>query len=77
MAKSMARIKDGVVVNIEWCDDEKPVSDSLVETEDRPVSIGDTYDGGCFWHEGEMVLSEVEELRIANEILMNGLEVEV
>lgn len=77
MAKTMARIKDGVVVNIEWCNDEEPVTETLVETEDRPVNIGDTYADGCFWHEGEKVLSEVEELRIANEILMTGLEVEV
>lgn len=77
MAKAMARIENSVVINIEWCSDEEPVTETLVETEGRPVNIGDTYEDGSFWHEGEKVLSEIEELRIANTILMTGLEVEV
>lgn len=75
MAKSMARIEDNIVVNIEWCSDSTAETDTLKNMDDRPVGIGDTYKDGYFWRDGEKVLSEVEELRIANEILLNGLEV--
>lgn len=77
MAKNMARIEDGVVVNIEWCSDDEPVTDTLLDTDGQLIGIGDTYQNGSFWRSGEKILSEVEELRIANTILMTGLEVDV
>lgn len=75
MAKSMARIENSVVVDVEWCSDRTEESDTLKNIGDRHVVSGDTYKDGYFWRDGEKVLSETEELRIANEILMNGLEV--
>lgn len=75
MAKSMAKIEDGIVVNVEWCSDRAKETDTLKNIGDRHVVSGDTYKDGYFWRDGEKVLSETEELRIANEILMNGLEV--
>lgn len=75
MAKSMARIENSVVVNVEWCSDRAEETDTLKNIGDRHVVSGDTYKDGYFWRDGEKVLSETEELRIANEILMNGLEV--
>lgn len=74
MAKTMARIENGVVTNIEWCSDEEPVTETLVETEDRSVSIGDTYEDGCFWHEGEKVLTEAEQLQQMHEQYVQALE---
>ena len=75
MAKSMARIENSVVVNVEWCSDRAKETDTLKNIGDRHVVSGDTYKDGYFWRDGEKVLSETEELRIANEILMNGMEV--
>jgi hypothetical protein len=75
MAKNMARLEDGIVINVEWCSDSTAETDILKEVGDRPVGIGDIYKEGYFWRDGEKILSEVEELRIANEILLNGLEV--
>lgn len=75
MAKSMARIENSVVVNVEWCSDRAKETDTLKNIGDRHVVSGDTYKDGYFWRDVEKVLSETEELRIANEILMNGLEV--
>ena len=66
MAKTMARIHDGVVVNIEWCRDDMPVTNTLVETDDRPVMIGDTYADGTFYRDGEKVLSLLDMLRVQN-----------
>lgn len=64
MAKNMARIENGVVVNIEWCSDKVMDSDVLVSVYDKPVTIGDTYDGTDFYHDGEKVLTEEQILMI-------------
>ena len=60
MAKNMARIKDGIVINIEWCSDFTPETDVLKDMGDRPVAIGDTYSDGNFYHDGERVLTVLE-----------------
>ncbi|MGM9660778.1 MAG: hypothetical protein ACI3WQ_09275 [Faecousia sp.] len=61
MAKSMAHIVDGVVANILWCADNARQSDTLIPVAERPVCIGDTYDGGKFWRDGREVLTPLEE----------------
>lgn len=70
MAKNMARIENGVVVNIQWHADQEPETEVLVDTADRPVGIGDTYASGKFCRNGvelltplEAALAEVEALR--------------
>jgi hypothetical protein len=63
MAKNMARIEDGVVVNIEWCSDEQEQTESLIDLSDRPVGIGDTFDGVDFYRNGEKLLSDFDRLR--------------
>lgn len=63
MAKSMARIKDGVVVNIEWYSSDTVDSDTLKEFPDLLVGIGDTYAEGRFYREGVMLLTPMEELQ--------------
>lgn len=80
MAKNMAHIENGVVVNIEWHSDHAAETDSLKNIKDRPVVIGDSYEDGFFWHDGEKVLSEVERLRSEKaeyEALINELYSEV
>lgn len=60
MAKSMAQIAGGVVINILWCSDGEPETDALVNLADRPVGIGDTYDCGKFYRDGAQVLTPLE-----------------
>ena len=61
MAKNMARIENGLVVNIEWCPDRQAQTESLISLADRPVAIGDTYDGTDFYRDGEKVLTPLEQ----------------
>lgn len=61
MAKNMARIENGVVVNVEWCADNTPESDVMKNPNDRPVAIGDTYENGRFYRDGTEVLTPLEE----------------
>ena len=60
MAKSMALIENGTVVNMLWCSDSQPETDTLIDPTDRPVGIGDTYTDGKFYHDGEEVLTPLE-----------------
>ena len=61
MAKSMARIENGAVINLIWCSDSELETESLIDPDDRPVGIGDTYSGGKFYRDGEEVLTPLEE----------------
>ena len=61
MAKNMALVENGVVVNVLWCSDRAPETDTLIDTADRPVGIGDTYEGGKFYRDGAEVLTQLEE----------------
>lgn len=63
MAKSMALIENGIVVNMLWCSDDTRSTDSLIDIADRPVGIGDTYSGGKFYRDGAEVLTELEALK--------------
>ena len=62
MAKNMAFVENGIVSNILWCADMEPETDSLMETGDRPVAIGDSYENGKFYRNGEEVLTPLEEV---------------
>lgn len=61
MAKTMARIENGVVVNMLWCSDRELQTETLIEISDRPVGIGDTYDGSNFYRDGVEILTPLEE----------------
>ena len=61
MAKTMAQIENGVVVNMLWCSDREVQTDTLIAVADRPVGIGDTYDGSNFYRDGEKVLTPLED----------------
>ena len=82
MAKSMALIDNGVVSNILWCADSESQTDVLIDIYDRPVGIGDIYDGGKFWRDGaevltplESALAEIEALRKENADMQSALEI--
>ena len=62
MAKNMARIKDGIVINIEWCSDAIIETDNLKDIYDRIVVIGDTYSDGEFYRDGKRILTNFETL---------------
>ena len=61
-ATNFAVVKDGVVENIIWGlvynMDEFP---GVVQIDDKPVQIGDTYAGGVFYRNGAPVESSVDE----------------
>lgn len=61
MAKSMARIENGLITNLLWCSDSEPETESLIDPADRSVGIGDTYSGGKFYRDGEEILTPLEE----------------
>ena len=63
MAKNMALVSDGVVVNVLWCSDGEPETETLIDTEDRPVAIGCSYESGKVYHNGAEVLTPLEEAR--------------
>ena len=61
MAKSMALIENGVVSNMLWCSDRALETETLIDTADRPVGIGDTYSNGKFYRDGAEILTPLEE----------------
>lgn len=69
MAKSMARIENGSVVNIEWCSDRTEEADTLKNIGDRIVEVGDTYSDGKFYRDGEEIFTTAEKLALSNEAL--------
>ena len=60
MAKSMALVENGVVVNILWCSDRESETETLIDTADRPAAIGDSYESGKFYRNGEEVLTPLQ-----------------
>lgn len=63
MAKNMARIENNIVINMEWCSDWEPQTETLIDVFDRPVGIEDTYDGENFFRGGVKVLTPFEEMQ--------------
>ena len=61
MAKNMALVSDGVVINVLWCSDKAAQTDTIIDPAGRPVGIGDTYSGGKFYRSGVEVLTPLEE----------------
>ena len=69
MAKSMARVENSVVVNVEWCSDRAKETDTLKNIGDRHVVSGDTYAEGFFYRDGEKIMSTSEKLEDAENAL--------
>ena len=57
-----AEIKNGVVENLVEIAHNANDFPGYVAVEDRPVQIGDTYDGGAFYHNGEKVKNAYDML---------------
>lgn len=75
MAKTMARIENDIVINIEWFSDEITESDILKNIGDYPVGIGDTYSNGKFYRDGTLLLTNAEELQMRNLELEEALKI--
>ena len=69
MAKNMALVSDGVVVNVIWCSDKAAQTDTLINPDGRPVDIGDIYSDGKFYRDGKEVLTPLESAMAENEQL--------
>lgn len=69
MAKPMARIENGLVVNMEWCSDRTPENDALKDPNGRSVGVGDTWADGRFYREGVEILTPLEAARAENAAL--------
>ena len=69
MAKNMALVSDGVVVNVLWCSDKAVQTGTLIDPAGRPVGIGDTYSDGKFYRDGKEVLTPLESAMAENEQL--------
>ena len=63
MAKTMAVVTDGIVTNMIWCKASQADTDTLKDFGDCPAGIGDTYENGKFYRDGEMILTPLEEAR--------------
>ena len=74
MAKNMARLDgSGVVVNVEWWGDSTKDTETLISVYDRPVAVGDLYDGGKFYRNGAEVLTSLEEAQAEIADMQNAL----
>ena len=73
MAKSMALIENGTIVNMLWCSDSQPETEFLINPADRPVGIGDTYKDGKWYRDGEEVLTPLEAARAEAAALRQAL----
>ncbi len=60
MAKNMARLVDGVVVNLEWCSNSEPETAELREYEGYAIRIGDSWEDGKWMRDGAAVLTEAQ-----------------
>lgn len=73
MAKRMAMLEEGRVVNLLWCSDLEPETDTMVNTGAAPAQIGDSYKNGKFLRDGEVlqtasdILSAIQEAGITVE----------
>lgn len=60
MAKNMARLVDGVVVNLEWCSDGEPETAELRAYDGYSIHVGDSWEDGKWMRDGAAVLTEAE-----------------
>ena len=57
MGKTVARVENGVVVNLEWVNDDVANTDDLKNVYDLHVNIGDTYENDKFYRDGVEVIT--------------------
>lgn len=73
MAKNMARLESGVVVNIEWCSDLTTETDTLKDMGDCAVAVGDVYENGKFYHDGIEVVTPLESAMLLIKDMQSAL----
>lgn len=66
MAKNMALLENGLVTNILWCSDREPETDTMINCGELPVGIGDSFQDGAFYRDGEKILTAYELLEKQN-----------
>ena len=71
-----AIVENGVVTNIIWLNKNNASKfPNAVFIADIPVGIGDTYEDGLFYRDGERVYSPLEEMERAMSIMLYGVEI--
>ena len=73
MAKNMALLEQGAVINLLWCSDQEPETERLIDCGEQPVCLGDSYTNGKFYRDGQAGLSEAEALRARNAQLLDAM----
>ena len=69
MAKVTASIEEGAIINVSWWAEGTPETDTLKNTENRRVGIGDLYrDGKWYNSSGDEIVTPLEQ---ANKDLSN------
>ena len=69
-----ALIKDGTVVNVIWLSPSNAKDfPAAVPAGNLPVRIGDAWEGGMFYRDGEALLSPLEEANAILDELMGGV----
>lgn len=61
MAKTMAQLREGRVVNLVWCSSSMAETEELKDIQGRPVAMGDRYLDGKFCRDGVEVLTPYGE----------------
>lgn len=64
MAKTMAVLENGTVINMVWCSDSQQETEVLKSPGERPVGIGDTYEDGQWYRSGVEILTPLEQARV-------------
>lgn len=62
MGKTMARIKDGIVINLVWVDNDVVETEELKNIYNLRVNIGDVYDSYSYYRDGVKLLTHREQL---------------
>ena len=68
-----AIVENNIVVNIAVANE--PLNENWIYVGELPVTFGDIYNNGNFFHEGEQVLTVLEQLQLKNEQYIEVLNI--
>lgn len=75
LVSNYALVEDGTVVNVIWlAEGNEGEFPGAVRLGDRPVAVGDTYDGEKFYHAGAEVLTPLEQGSLENSRYQEALK---